>query len=61
MKAGETRTAAELAECAAAIGLDMDPLSAVTGQDTSALTYYYSQIPLELIDEKIKELGELWR
>lgn len=58
---GEPGTSANLAEKAASIGLDMDPISAVTGQDTSALTYYYSQLPIELIDKKIKELGELWR
>ncbi|MBQ6088300.1 MAG: PLP-dependent aminotransferase family protein [Firmicutes bacterium] len=58
---GETRSSAELAGIAAEIGLDMDPISAVTGQDTSALTYYYSQIPMELIDKKIEELGELWK
>lgn len=58
---GEPGTSADLAEKAASIGLDMDPISAVTGQDTSALTYYYSQLPIELIDKKIKELGELWR
>ncbi len=54
------RSSAELAAKAASIGLDMDPISAVTGQDTSALTYYYSQIPIELIDKKIRDLEQLW-
>lgn len=61
MNADETRSAEELASLAARIGLDMDPISQVTGQDTSALTYYYSQLPYGMIEQKIEELAEAWK
>lgn len=51
----------ELRELAASIGLEMVPIAAVTGQDTPALSFYYSQLPLDIIDDKIIELKEVWK
>ena len=50
----------ELILLARSIGLEMVPISAITDQETSELSFYYSQIPVEMIDSKVKELGELW-
>ena len=55
------QSSAELAEKAAGIGLDMDPISEVTDQDTSALTYYYSQLPYDMIEQKTEELAGVWK
>ncbi len=52
---------AELILLARSIGLEMVPISAITDQETTALSFYYSQLPLEIIDSKIKELEGLWK
>lgn len=46
----------ELIEKARAIGLQMVPVADITDQDTSALAFYYSRLPIEIIEEKIAEL-----
>ena len=61
IKVRSGRSIAELILLAKAIGLEMVPISAITDQSTSALSFYYSQIPLDLIDAKIKELEGIWR
>ena len=61
LKVRSRKDFSELIGLAQEIGLEMVPISAITDQDTSALSFYYSQIPLELIDNKIKELAKIWR
>ncbi|MBQ2160538.1 MAG: hypothetical protein II444_01750, partial [Firmicutes bacterium] len=61
LKVRSRKDFSELIALAQEIGLEMVPISAITDQDTSALSFYYSQIPLELIDNKIKELAKIWR
>lgn len=55
------RQLAELILLARSIGLEMVPISAITDQTTSALSFYYSQLPIEMIEPKIKELEGIWR
>ncbi len=55
------RQLAELILLAGSIGLEMVPISAITDQTTSALSFYYSQLPIEMIEPKIKELEGIWR
>jgi DNA-binding transcriptional MocR family regulator len=55
------RQLAELILLARSIGLEMVPISAITDQTTSALSFYYSQLPIEMIEPKIKELEGVWR
>ena len=61
LKVRSQRPRVELILLAATIGLEMVPISAITDQETSALSFYYSQLPIELIDAKIKELEGIWR
>ena len=51
----------ELILLARSIGLEMVPISAITDQTTSALSFYYSQLPVGMIEPKIKELEGIWR
>ena len=51
----------ELIRLAQEAGLEMVPISAITDQETSSLSFYYSQIPIDMIDDKIKELEGLWK
>ena len=50
-----------LVECARKLGVQVVPIARITDQDTSALSFYYSQIPLGQIEPTIKELTEQWR
>ena len=61
IKVRSTKGLAELILLARSIGLEMVPISAITDQATTALSFYYSQLPLEIIDSKIKELEGLWK
>ena len=61
IKVRSTKGLAELILLARSIGLEMVPISAITDQETTALSFYYSQLPLEIIDSKIKELEGLWK
>lgn len=45
---------------AKSIGLQMIPLSEITDQETSALSFYYSQLPLGEIDGLVEELIRRW-
>lgn len=54
------KTAEKLCEEAKTIGLQMVPLSELTDQDTTALIFYYSKLPLDRINPLIKELIEIW-
>lgn len=54
------KKAPELCQEAKSIGLQMIPISQITDQDTSALSFYYSQLPLDNIEHLIKKLSELW-
>ena len=60
IKVRSQKSLTELILLARSIGLEMVPISAITDQETSALSFYYSQIPLELIDLKIAELESVW-
>ena len=61
IKVRSGRHLTELIILARSIGLEMVPISAITDQETSALSFYYSQVPLEIIDDKIRELEGIWR
>ena len=39
----------------------MIPLSEITDQETSALSFYYSQLPLGEIDGLVEELIRHWQ
>lgn len=45
---------------ARSVGLQMVPLSQVSDQSTSALIFYYNQIPSERIDECVGRLTDIW-
>ena len=60
VKVHSKKKASQLCSEAKSIGLQMVPLSEVTDQSTSALIFYYNQVPLEKIDELIVELSRLW-
>ncbi len=49
----------ELIEKARSIGLQIVPVSDITDQETSALSFYYSQLPIYMIEDKVKELKEI--
>ena len=55
------KTAEELCEIAKGLGLEMVPLSEISGRQTSALIFYYSGLPLGQVDGLIKELVKAWR
>ena len=61
VKVRSRKKAEQLCEEAKSLGLQMVPLSEITDQETSALIFYYSRLPLERIEPLIKGLIELWR
>ena len=61
IKVKSARPLTELILLARSIGMEMVPISAITDQTTSALSFYYSQLPMDIIDDKIRELEVLWR
>ncbi|MBO5993956.1 MAG: PLP-dependent aminotransferase family protein, partial [Firmicutes bacterium] len=60
IKVRSQKSLPELILLARSIGLEMVPISAITDQETSALSFYYSQLPIDMIDDKIKELEGSW-
>ena len=60
VKVRSAKKAEQLCEEAKSLGLQMVPLSEIPDQETSALIFYYSQIPLAQIDSLIHELTVLW-
>ena len=54
------KTAEELCEIAKGLGLQMVPLSEISGRQTSALIFYYSGLPLVQVDELIEKLVGEW-
>lgn len=60
LKVRSRRKAEELCACARALGLHMVPLSEITDQETSALIFYYNQVPLEKIDDLIRQVAADW-
>ena len=54
------KSADELCALAKSIGLQMIPLSHLSHQETSALIFYYNQIPLQDMDSLLKQLSMLW-
>ena len=54
------KTADELCHEAKSIGLQVVPMSDITDQDTAALIFYYSKLPIGQIDTLIRKLAELW-
>ncbi len=54
------KTAEELCEIAKSLGLQMVPLSEISGRQTSALIFYYSGLPLAQVDERIRTLVDRW-
>ena len=55
------KTAEEFCEIAKGLGLQMVPLSEISGRQTSALIFYYSGLPLAQVAQLIKELVDRWR
>ncbi len=60
VKVRSQKKAEELCEEAKSLGLQMVPLSEITDQETSALIFYYSRLPLAQIEPLIRQLLELW-
>ncbi len=60
IKVHSKKSAETLCEEARLLGLQMAPLSEITDQNTSALIFYYNQLPLERIDELALKLIEVW-
>jgi len=54
------KSADTLCKEAKSIGLQMVPVADISDQETSALIFYYNQIPLTKINGLIKELIALW-
>ena len=61
VKVRSQKKAGQLCEDAKLLGLQMVPLSEISDQETSALIFYYSRLPLERIEPLIRQLLELWR
>ena len=49
-----------LSELARSLGLNVIPTAELTDQDTSALIFYYNQIPLEAMDAAIENMINKW-
>ncbi len=60
VKVRSKKKADRLCAEARSIGLQMVPLSEITDQETSALIFYYSQLPLAEIDRLVEELIRCW-
>ena len=61
LKVRSRKNAEELCAGARSLGLHMVPLSEITDQDTSALIFYYNQVPLNKIDDLIAQIVDLWQ
>ena len=61
LKVRSRKNAEELCAVARSLGLHMVPLSEITDQDTSALIFYYNQVPLNKIDDLIAQIVDLWQ
>ena len=61
VKVRSKKKADRLCAEAKSIGLQLIPLSEITDQETSALSFYYSQLPLGEIDGLIAELIRRWK
>ena len=61
LKVRSRKNAEELCAVARSLGLHMVPLSEITDQDTSALIFYYNQVPLNKIDTLIAQIVDLWQ
>lgn len=61
LKVKYSRSSEELCEKAKELGIQVLPVSLITDQNTKALAFYYNQIPLEQIDNRIKELIKKWK
>ena len=60
VKVHSMKKASLLCSEARSVGLQMVPLSQVSDQSTSALIFYYNQIPSERIDECVGRLTDIW-
>ena len=60
LKVRTKKTPEVLCEEARTIGLNVQPVSSLTDQDTAALTFYYNQIPLDEIDDAVAKMIHLW-
>lgn len=60
LKVRSRKKAEQLCEEAKSLGLQLVPLSEITDQESSALNFYYSQLPLSQIDGLVRKLTELW-
>ena len=60
LKVRSRKNAEDLCADARILGLHMMPLSEITDQETSALIFYYNQVPLKKINDLIKQVVERW-
>jgi GntR family transcriptional regulator/MocR family aminotransferase len=60
LKIKSNKTADELCREAKSIGLQMVPISKITDDDSKSLIFYYSKLPLKLIESSIKNLLAIW-
>ena len=60
LKVRSAKNGEQLCADARSLGLQMVPLSEITDQDTSALIFYYNQVPLEQIDGLVARVTQLW-
>ncbi len=60
LKVRSAKKAEQLCADARTLGLHMVPLSELTDQETSALIFYYNQIPLGDIEKLVAQVTELW-
>ena len=60
LKVRTKKDPAQLSEMAKSIGLNVLPAASLTDQETAALIFYYNQIPLNELEESIREMIGLW-
>lgn len=60
LKVRSPKKAEDLCAEARSLGLQMVPLSEITDQETSALIFYYNQVPLTQIDSLISQIIKIW-
>lgn len=61
LKVRTRKDPAALCQAAASIGISVLPAASLTDQDTAALIFYYNQIPLDEMEDSIREMIRLWQ
>ena len=60
LKVRTKKDPAQLSKMAKSIGLNVLPAASLTDQETAALIFYYNQIPLNELEDSIREMIGLW-